>query len=67
MNKPTITRTCAGIYHFTGWISGRLVQYSIAKTNEGWTLTRVYGQGNEFYAPFATKRAAIAALSKVEA
>ncbi len=61
-NKPTITRTGAGLYHFTGWIAGRLVQYSILKTQAGWKLTKIYGQGGEFYTEYPTKRAAINAL-----
>lgn len=63
MNKPTITRFSAGLYHFTGWVAERLVQYSIVKTPEGWTLTKTYGHGPEFYAAFDTKRSAIAALT----
>ena len=63
MNKPTITRFSAGLYHFTGWVAERLVQYSIVKTPDGWTLTKTYGQGPEFYAAFVAKRAAITALT----
>jgi len=62
MTKPTITRTASGLYHFTGWIGDRLVQYSICLMNSEWQLTRVYGHGPEFYAGFSTKRAAVAAL-----
>ncbi len=62
-HKPTITRTFAGLYHFTGWVRGKLVQYSILKTAEGWVLTCVYGQGQEYYAAFPTKREAISELT----
>jgi len=61
-NKPTITRFHAGLYHFTGWVAGNLVQYSVLKDSEGWVLTKTYGHGPEFYAAFETKRAAINAL-----
>lgn len=63
MNKPTISRNSAGLYHFTGWIANCLVQYSILKTANGWTLTKTYGHGPEFYSAFDTKRAAINALN----
>lgn len=62
-NKPTITRFAAGLYHFTGWIAGCLVQYSILNTEAGWVLTKTYGQGNEFRTSYPTKRAAINALT----
>jgi hypothetical protein len=62
-NKPTISRIGSGLYYFTGHIADRLVQYSILKTAEGWTLTKTYGHGPEFYAAFDTKRAAINALA----
>ena len=61
-NKPTITRFSAGLYHFTGWVAGKLVQYSVLKTSDGWVLTKTYGNGPEFYAAFDIKRAAINAL-----
>jgi hypothetical protein len=57
----------AGAYYVTGHIAGRLIQYSLFKTDKGWELTRVYGQGVEFYAPFDTKRAAINTLLSVQA
>lgn len=67
-NKPTITRFSAGLYYFTGWVANRLVQYSILKTQEGWKITRTYGEGFDFYLPRKTKRNAInAILGKVEA
>lgn len=62
-SNHTISRISAGLYYFTGHIADRLVQYSILKTAEGWTLTKVYGHGPEFYAAFGTKRAAISALA----
>lgn len=62
-NKPTITRFAAGLYYFTGWIAGCLVQYSILKTTEGWKITKTYGQGGEFYTSYPTKRAAVNALT----
>jgi len=61
-NTHKISRHSAGLYHFTGHIADRLVQYSICLRNGEWHLTRVYGHGPEFYAGFATKRAAINAL-----
>lgn len=60
--QHTITRSGAGLYHFTGWVADRLVQYSILKTNEGWKITRVYGEGFDFYLPRKTKRNAIEAI-----
>jgi hypothetical protein len=63
MNKPTISRTSAGLYHFTGWVAERLVQYSILKQGNEWTVTKTYGQGAEFYSGFATKREAINAIA----
>jgi hypothetical protein len=63
MNKPTISRLSSGLYYFTGWVAGKLVQYSILKTADGWVLTKVFGEGAHFYAAFATKRAAINALT----
>ena len=62
MSKPTITRSGAGLYYFTGWVAEHLVQYSILKTNEGWKITRLYGQGPDFYLPRKTKRDAIATI-----
>ena len=61
-NSHKITRHSAGLYYFTGHVADRLVQYSILKTSDGWTLTKTYGQGPEFYAALDTKRAAINAL-----
>jgi len=63
MSKPTISRLSSGLYYFTGWVSDCLVQYSILSTREGWTLTKTYGHGPEFYTAFPTKREAIAALT----
>lgn len=64
MSKPTISRISSGLYYFTGHTAGgTLVQYSVLKTANGWTLTNTYGNGPEFYTGYSTKRAAIAALS----
>lgn len=63
MSKPTISRHSAGLYHFTGWVADRLVQYSILNNAGVWTLTKTYGHGPEFHTGFPTKRAAIAALT----
>lgn len=64
--KPTISRISSGLYYFTGHTSrGTLVQYSILKTANGWTLTNTYGNGPEFYTVFDTKRAAINSLASV--
>lgn len=61
-SKPTITRQSAGFYYFTGWVAGKLVQYSILKTQQGWKITRTYGEGFDFYLPRKTKRNAINAI-----
>lgn len=57
------TRQGTGFYYATGFIYGNLVQYSIMQGAEGWHVTKTYGQGPEFYAPFKTKREALAALA----
>jgi hypothetical protein len=62
-SNHTISRISSGLYYFTGHIADRLVQYSILKTAEGWTLTKTYGHGPEFYTAFDTKRSAINALA----
>lgn len=63
-----ITKHGAGLYYFTGHVRDMLVQYSILKTEQGWKITRTYGQGFDFYLPRKTKRNAInAILGKVEA
>jgi hypothetical protein len=64
MSKPNISRISSGLYYITGHTAGgSLVQYSILKTSNGWTLTNTYGNGLEFYTAFDTKRAAVNALS----
>jgi len=62
MSKPTISRLSSGLYYFTGFIAGNLIQYSILSTRDGWTLTKTYGHGPEFFTSYPTKRDAIAAL-----
>lgn len=62
-NTHKITRHSAGLYFFTGHIGDRLVQYSILKTDSEWKINKTYGNGPEFYAGFATKRAAVNALA----
>lgn len=62
-SQSTVTRTGPGVYHFTGWVGGNFVQYSVLLMNEEWRLARVYGNGPTFHASFPTKRAAIAALN----
>ena len=61
-NSHKITRHSAGLYYFTGHVAGRLVQYSIMNTEQGWKVTRVYGEGFDFYLPRKTKRNAINAI-----
>jgi hypothetical protein len=62
-NTHKIARLSAGLYYFTGHIAGRLVQYSIVKSQAEWVVTCVYGQGPAFYTGFSTKQAAVSALA----
>jgi hypothetical protein len=62
-NTHKIARLGAGLYYFTGHIAGRLVQYSIVKSQAEWVVTCVYGQGPAFYTGFSTKQAAVSALA----
>jgi hypothetical protein len=65
-SNHTISRLSAGLYYYTGHTAGgKLVQYSILKTANGWTLTNTYGNGIEFHHVYETKRAAISALVAV--
>ena len=59
----TTTKQGSGFYYVSGTINGNFVQYSLSKTLSGqWKLVKVYGAGPDGFAPFSTKRAAIAAL-----
>ena len=47
----------------SGTMRGSFVQYSLMKTFSGlWVLTKTYGEGPTYAAPFRTKRSAIATL-----
>lgn len=57
-----ITKSCAGLYFFTGHVNGVLSQYSILLERGRWHVTRVYGQGPHFYVAYTTKRFAVNAI-----
>ncbi len=57
------TKHGSSFYYVSGRLNGSFVQYSLSKTISGqWELVKVFGSGPDGFAPFSTKRAAIAAL-----
>lgn len=52
------SKSFKGAYYLTGYMGDILTQYSIFKINNKWKITRVYGNGPEFYSEYDTKNEA---------
>ena len=42
-------------YYLTGYMAGKIAQYSVFKNGHGWTVNRTIGNGPEFNQLFKTK------------
>lgn len=57
------TRNEAGAYTVTGHTrAGELVQYEVERNGSGWSVTLVYGQGDDLHHLYASKALAVQAI-----
>ena len=58
-----LTKINAGEYVISGHAADQLSQYSVYKNGHGWSVDRIYGNGQEFHFLYPTKREAVQAVT----
>ena len=59
-----VTRNDTGVYTVTGHTrAGELVQYEVERNGSGWSVSLVYGKGIDLHTLYATKAAAVQAIT----